>query len=67
MILKIISWNINGERDILSSKYVQKFIKNVDMVFLTETHATPRKSIKSDFFEIYEYPDLDCNIEHPRG
>ena len=66
MILHIISWNINGKTELLQSKHVQRFIDNFNMVFLTETCATPRKSIKSEIFVIYEYPDYDCNIEHPR-
>ena len=67
MVLNIISWNINGKKDLLSTKYVQNFLNTFDIVFLTETHATQRKSIKSNIFDVYEYPDLNCNIEHPRG
>ena len=36
-------------------------------MLLSETHATQRKSIKSDIFDVYEYPDLTCNVAHPRG
>ena len=67
MILNIISWNINGKRLLIKSKHIQKFLESFDIALFSETHTIEGNLIKVESFENYEFLDLDCNMEYPRG
>ena len=67
MLLNIISWNINGKKLLINSNYTQKFLQSYDIILLSETHTIQGDKIKVESFENYDFPDLDCNLEYPRG
>ena len=42
-------------------------MERYDIIFLTETHAISKGVIQFPNFKQYEYPDINCNYEYPRG
>ena len=67
IILNIVSWNINGKNLLINSNYTQKFLQSFDIILLSETHTIQGDKIKVESFENYDFPDLNCNPEYPRG
>ena len=65
--LKCVSWNIAGKFNYFRSTIMQNFIEKFDIICLTETHAVQAGSIQFPKFKRYEFPDTNCNYEHPRG
>ena len=65
--LSCVSWNIAGKYDLFKSNILQTFIQKYDVICLTETHSIRRGLLKFRNFKAHEYPDVDCNYEHPRG
>ena len=65
--LSCVSWNIAGKYELFKSNILQTFIQKYDVICLTETHSIRRGLLKFKNFKAHEYPDVNCNYEHPRG
>ena len=65
--LQCMSWNIAGKYGLFGLKQLQLFIDRYDIVCFTETHVIQKGSVNFPSFKLYEYPDLACNFEYPRG
>ena len=67
MTLKCLSWNIAGKYELFKSNILRSFISKYDIVSLTETHAIRTGLLNFQDFKKYEFPDVNCNYEYPRG
>ena len=65
--LKCASWNIAGKFNYFRSSIMQNLVERFDIICLTETHTIKAGSINFKNFKRYEFPDTNCNCEHPRG
>ena len=65
--LTCVSWNIAGKYELFKSDILQKYVKKYDVICLTETHTIRPGLLTFKNFKRYEFPDVDCNYEHPRG
>ena len=46
---------------------MQSFIQRFDIICLNETHTIQKGSFHVKNFKYYNFPDTNCNYEHPRG
>ena len=46
---------------------MQSFIQRFDIICLNETHTIQKGSFYVKNFKCYDFPDTNCNYEHPRG
>ena len=65
--LQCVSWNVAGKYGLLKLDQLQKYLEKFDIVCLTETHTIQKGSVNFPMFKTYEFPDLSCNYEYPRG
>lgn len=62
-----MTWNIHGNTEAFKHCTVTNFLHKFDVIFLSETHAIQNTNIFLNNYEVYDYPDKNCNIEYPRG
>ena len=65
--LKCLSWNIAGKYELFKSNILQTFLNKYDIISLTETHTIRKGMLNFPNFKRYEFPDVHCNYEYPRG
>ena len=65
MLLKVLYWNINGRSRFLKDDYFFSWLKQFNLVFISETHFTKGQKFDLEGYKSYHNSFLDVNSCKP--